>query len=92
MLVYRFTYRINAGRMNEAVAILKEAKNYEDMKRIYTSTIGQGERLCVEFEFEDLATYESYWPDIFADPDFQPWLEKWETVRGEYFTEMWELR
>ena len=92
MLVQRWEHKVKPGHVQEAVALTKEAlalPNAPQYKRVYTSRIGESNRLAVEWEWESLADYEKAWPAFFATPGWAAFAKKWDAIRDESKEEFW---
>jgi len=86
MLVNRRTFAAKKGRMDDAVAVLKEAaelinRSLSDATcRICRSDIGPFDTLAIEVEYESLAEYHRLATEYFASPEMASLLDKWNEV------------
>jgi hypothetical protein len=102
VIVQRYSIKAKPGRSQEAIdLILSEAKvqrdrgSYAHAFRAYTPQLsGQPERqLLFEWEFEDLAQFQSWLDGWFAQSTSPAYLEKWHELveQGTGTNEIWNL-
>jgi hypothetical protein len=99
MIVNRRTFNVKQGRMEEAtklvvdeIAAEKARGGYSGTTRVYTSSIGSFNQLCVEWEYESLAEYERMWAEWAARPTSPAFMEKWVNATSREGTnEIWDL-
>jgi hypothetical protein len=102
VIVQRFSIKAKPGYRQEAIdLVLSEVKaqrergNYMHAFRAYAPQFsGQPERqLLLEWEFEDLADFESMWDEWFALPTSPAYMEKWHELveQGTATNEIWHL-
>lgn len=83
MLIIRDVFQVKWGRVNEAVALMKEVRdtwNSQGKKgfgvRIMTDAAGPFFTMVVESEAQDLADWQRLNAAAFADPDFAAWFAR----------------
>jgi hypothetical protein len=95
MVMNRRTFIVKRGRMQEAIALLKEEVQRSpnaQRTRIYVPEVAPFDVICAEGDFESLAEYERYWADYFAQPQTTAFLERWfELTETGGTNELWEL-
>jgi hypothetical protein len=86
MLVNRRTFISKPGRLDEAVALLQEARQvaqsvgFADTQiRIYATELGPFDTVILETEHEHFAAYERDWDAIFSNPTVADQLKEWFT-------------
>jgi hypothetical protein len=78
------------GAMNQIVELLKADRtrigvNYS----IFRASLGERDRIAVEFEFANLAELEQFWAGYFADPEFAAFDQEINKLRQRNVTEVW---
>jgi hypothetical protein len=78
------------GAMDQIVKLLKADRtrtgaNYS----IFTASLGERDRIAVEFEFADLAELEQFWAGYFADPETAAFTQELDKLRQRNVTEVW---
>ena len=95
MLVQRSTFKAKQGRWEELVALAKTGGDVASPPhawRLYSSNIGPHSVVALEFEFESLGEYETYWAEWGASPERPAFIEKWnELTETGGTTEIWDL-
>ena len=98
MIVGRWLETIRQGHMEEATATTNEMlEAFEGFAqrptRVYTSSVGPGNTVATEIEFESLAEYESVLAEFFASPEAASFFEKWHKLaEGPSSNEIWNLQ
>jgi hypothetical protein len=102
MYINRRTFPMKQGAMEPAIELFKDlvkdgkAANLPVAPRevkLLTAYFGPFDLLVMEVEFEDLASYESYWGEVFGHPLMVAFFEKWNTLNnGGGANELWEVR
>ena len=91
MIVNRRTFRVNQGRMDDAVAWFK-ALNFPKPIRMRRSLSGTTSVLATETEYESLAEYETLMAEWFARPEAPGLLAKWRGItEGHLINEFWTV-
>jgi hypothetical protein len=95
LIVHRMTFYIKAGQTDEALALaLAEIKRYNWHRpiRFYATKTERFNTLASESEFANLAEYEQFWNDWFADPAARAFLDKWTPLEEPGgMQKLWEL-
>jgi hypothetical protein len=95
MIVERWTFQIKPGGVDEAVALLLDAREQSPDKEsihILQSRFGATNRVLWARTYDNLAQHEQAWTE-WAKQDNQAFLEKWSALRdGESQREIWELK
>lgn len=95
MIVYRMTFNIKPGHLDEArEMVLAEIKrvNWHRPIRLYTSKMGRFDTLATENDFANLAEYEQYWNDWLATSAARTFIEKWNPLlEPGGAQELWDL-
>jgi len=91
MFVNRRTFIAKRGKMDEAIAFVKEGMDWPHAARVYASDLGLFDTFAVEFEFENLAEYERLMKEAMATATPE-WWEKWFSLTENGGTnEIWRL-
>ena len=101
MIVNRQVYKVKAGCMEEAVAMLVALREQGPREqgprtsRIYMSKFGPFATVVLEIEHETLAEYEKMWAGWSASPEgLAAFKEKWDPLMAEGgpgVNEIWTL-
>jgi hypothetical protein len=84
MIVIRNVFQLKFGKTREAIALLKEgvviqkraATGVEFSTRLLTDVTGQFYTVVLELTLPNLATFESFAPQLFGDKDWQAHYQK----------------
>jgi len=79
MIVERWTHTIKAGRVEEAIELLK-SYNWGRPYKLFRSKVGVLRQLITEVEFESMAEIEQVWNKIESTSEYSAFLEKWANV------------
>ena len=88
MIVVRNTFRIQPGRMKEAVALATEGRALVErlgfpVPRVMVDVAAEFYTLVLDTEFASLADFEARLPQNFANADWQAWYARFTgLVRG----------
>ena len=95
MIVNRRTFVIKRGRLGEAQALVMaevERTGTSAGFRLYLPSLGEFDRIAMEWEYESLSEYERQWNEFFSSPESAPFLEKWvELTETGGTNEIWML-
>ena len=101
MFVYRWTWRMKAGRLADATKLIKETidlwwRPKKVVVRIYTTDIGPGETIAAEMEAEDEGRFAEIWKQYETVDADKPATKKfWDEfnamVDRHVMTERWNL-
>ena len=94
MIVYRTTFKIKPGRMDEAVALCKAEEELYPAPhaiRTYTDNLAPNDTLAIEFEFENLAEMETFWAGWGAERGAAFFEKINELRRSGGINEIWNL-
>jgi len=93
MIVNRMTHVVKRGRMDEAVALIKElGEKRGEQGRIFVCQYGATNRLAIELEAESLAELEKGWTEWLASPEAAPFYEKWyDLTETDVTNEIWRV-
>ena len=94
MIVWRTKLRIRRGRLNEAVALLKElsASLPELTMRINSGISGRTSVVAWEAEYESFEAYDQSMAEWEASPGATPFVEKMGALaRGRATHELWDV-
>ena len=93
MLVQRVEWQIKVGQVQEALALLREVVGVPNVplaKRVYSSRIGRGAMIALEWEWKSMAEYEKAW-EWNATPAAAAFYEKWNKLMRGNMQEIWDL-
>jgi len=81
MIVVRNTFRIQPGRMKEAVALAQEGRALVEqlgfpVPRVLVDVAAEFYTLVLDTEFASLADFEARLPQNFASADWQTWYAR----------------
>jgi hypothetical protein len=76
MIVERWTHTVKAGRIEEAIELLR-SHNWRRPYRLFRSKVGVMRQLITEAEFESMAEIEQSWNEIESAPEFESFIQKW---------------
>ena len=95
MIVYRAEFEVKIGRSGDAVRSFKwvrEQLGKLGAYRICYNTLGEGHRLAIEKEFEDLEGYQAWWTAFSAAyAQLEPPTKLADTVDGWKCREIWRV-
>jgi hypothetical protein len=99
MIVYRTTFNVKQGRMEELAALAKaemaaerERTGYSHAVRIYKPDIGRFDIVAIEYEYEDLGQYERTWAEWAARSTTAEFMKKWlELTEPGGIGEIWTV-
>ena len=95
MIVNRRTFVVKQGCQDEVVAMVlaeNNRLNWSITSRVYTPNIAPFNQIIVEWEYEDLATYEKHWAEWFALPETPDFMEKWNSlIKPGGSNEIWNI-
>jgi hypothetical protein len=95
MIVERWTFQIKPGGVDEAVALLLDAREQSPDKEsihILQSRFGAGNRVLWARTYDNLAQQEQAWNE-WVKQDNQAFIEKFTALReAENQREIWEMK
>ena len=94
MIVQRNFTRVKPGRVQEAIALLKDiASKHSLTLRVYQPQIGvEFRRICYEIEYEDLAALAKSSEEWAGTTERAEFMAKWaDMIEGIGHSEIWKL-
>jgi hypothetical protein len=94
MEVQRTEWQVKRGHVQEALALLREAKgkpNMPKLKRVYTCRIGQMSRIAYELEWESLGEWQRFLDAWNKTPEATEFWKKWDELVDVGSQEDWVL-
>ena len=92
MIVQRVTVRYKPGKVQEALALIKEERNR--IKYPYTRYYlpHSDENVIIgEFEFESIEEKDKFWSDFTEDPGAQHFIQKHQAIKIENIGETFDV-
>ena len=93
MLVQRLIFNAKPGAMPKLAELLQaERARTGRAYRIYTSHIGEHDRIAIEFDWEGLAELEQFWAQWMASPEGISFMQEFDAQRERgAINEIWVL-
>lgn len=95
MIVQRITVHCKPGKVNEAIALVKEEianSNFPHAVRMYTPQVDANNTTINEYEFENIAELEQFWANWETRPETAVFHEKYRPlIEPDMVNEIFDL-